>query len=56
VAEPGNPADLAKAIRELLADASYAADLGAAAAERVKTQFSQDRMLSAMKEIYPGAV
>lgn len=56
VVEPGNPAELAKAIRELLADTSYAIDLGAAAAGRVKTEFSQDRMLSLLKEVYRGAV
>lgn len=56
VVEPGNPAELAKAIRELLADASFRTELGAASAERVKTQFSQHRMLSELKEIYLGAV
>lgn len=56
VVEPGNPAELAKAIRELLADASFRTELGAAAAERVKTEFSQHRMLSLLKEVYLGAV
>lgn len=56
VVEPGQPAELAKAIRELLADTSLRAELGAAAAERVKTGFSQKRMLQLLRQVYEDAV
>jgi rhamnosyl/mannosyltransferase len=56
VVAPGNPAELAKALRELLADADLRAELGAAAARRVKTEFSQQHMLSLLKEVYDRAV
>jgi len=56
VVDPGNPAELAKAMRELLAEASLRADLGAAAAERVKTDFSQRGMLELLRQVYMDAV
>jgi glycosyltransferase involved in cell wall biosynthesis len=56
VVEPRSAPELAKAIRELLADASLRAELGAAAAERVATDFSQARMLVLLKQVYEDAV
>ena len=56
VVEPSDPAALAQAIKELLASPALRAELGAAAAQRVQTEFSQERMLELMREVYEAAV
>ena len=50
--EPGNASALAEAVILLLDDPNWRQQLGAAAAERTRTQFSPDRMVDAYIELY----
>jgi glycosyltransferase involved in cell wall biosynthesis len=50
--EPGNAAGLAEAVILLLDDPNWRRQLGAAAAERIRTRFSPDRMVEAYLELY----
>ena len=49
---PGDPAALAGALRQLADDAELARRLGAAGAERVRSGFSRERMLSEVQDAY----
>jgi len=50
--EPGNASALAEAVILLLDDPHWRQQLGAAAAERIRTRFSPDRMVEAYIELY----
>lgn len=49
---PSQPAAFAEALRRLLDQPDYAASLGKAGKERVRTEFSQSLFLSRMQEVY----
>ncbi len=55
VVEPGNPADLAAALRRLHGDPAFAFDLGRAARERVRRDFSIEAHLAGLDELYARA-
>ena len=50
--EPGNASALAEAVILLLDDPNWRQKLGGAAAERIRTRFSPDRMVEAYIELY----
>ncbi|HTV64026.1 MAG TPA: glycosyltransferase [Bryocella sp.] len=49
---PGNPAELASALRRLLSSRDLREEMGAAARDRVEQQFSSARMGEAMLQVY----
>ena len=50
--EAGNPLALAEGVIKLLDDPNWRLQLGAAAAARIRAQFSPDRMTEAYIELY----
>jgi glycosyltransferase involved in cell wall biosynthesis len=53
---PGDPAELADAIRILLSDPQRAAGLGRAGRERVKAEFPVDKMAARTADVYRALV
>ncbi len=53
---PSDPAAFAEALRRLLDQPAFAARLGEAGKERVRTEFSQSLFLSRMQEVYKEAL
>lgn len=54
--EPGNPGKLAAALNELISDSAKAAQLGAAARMRCKTEYARPAFLSRVRNVYSEAL
>jgi len=56
IVEPNNPQALADGVLRVLSDHALAGRLGAAALERVRNDFTPDRLLENMQALYHGVI